>query len=44
MKRKHFVPLCKQAMKILKEIRQLTYEEGQDDGLILLAVMTRLSP
>ncbi|HIF6264625.1 TPA: tyrosine-type recombinase/integrase [Raoultella ornithinolytica] len=34
MKRKHFVPLCKQAMKILKEIRQLTYEEGQDDGLI----------
>jgi len=24
MKRKHFVPLCKQAMRILKEIRQLT--------------------
>ena len=44
MKRKHFVPLCKQAMKILKEIRQLTYEEGHDDGLILTGCYDSFKP
>lgn len=44
MKRKHFVPLCKQAMKILKEIRQLTYEEGQDDGLIFTGCYDTFKP
>lgn len=44
MKRQHFVPLCRQALKILKEIRQLTYEEGNDAGLILLDVMTHSNP
>ena len=44
MKRKHFVPLCKQAMKILKEIRQLTYEEGQDDGLIFTGCYDSFKP
>ncbi|MFO5338014.1 tyrosine-type recombinase/integrase, partial [Salmonella enterica subsp. enterica serovar 1,4,[5],12:i:-] len=34
MKRQHFVPLCRQALKILKEIRQLTYEEGNEAELI----------
>ncbi|HHS9832582.1 TPA: tyrosine-type recombinase/integrase [Klebsiella variicola subsp. variicola] len=44
MKRKHFVPLCKQAIKILKEIRQLTYEEGQDDGLIFTGCYDSFKP
>ncbi|POK86673.1 tyrosine-type recombinase/integrase [Klebsiella pneumoniae] len=44
MKRKHFVPLSKQAMKILKEIRQLTYEEGHDDGLILTGCYDSFKP
>ncbi|HHH2891983.1 TPA: tyrosine-type recombinase/integrase [Citrobacter freundii] len=44
MKRKHFIPLCKQAMKILKEIRQLTYEEGQDDGLIFTGCYDSFKP
>lgn len=44
MKRKHFVPLCKQAMKILKEIRQLTYEEGQDDRLIFTGCYDSFKP
>ncbi|ENH0843022.1 integrase arm-type DNA-binding domain-containing protein [Escherichia coli] len=44
MKRKHFVPLCKQAMKILKEIRQLTYEEGQVDGLIFTGCYDSFKP
>ncbi|MDV5429851.1 tyrosine-type recombinase/integrase [Klebsiella quasipneumoniae] len=44
MKRKHFVPLCKQAMKLLKEIRQLTYEEGQDDGLIFTGCYDSFKP
>ena len=44
MKRKHFVPLCKQAMRILKEIRQLTYEEGHDDGLIFTGCYDSFKP
>lgn len=44
MKRKHFVPLCQQAMKILKEIRQLTYEEGHDDGLIFTGCYDSFKP
>ncbi|AUV26816.1 MULTISPECIES: tyrosine-type recombinase/integrase [Enterobacteriaceae] len=44
MKRKHLVPLCKQAMKILKEIRQLTYEEGHDDGLIFTGCYDSFKP
>ncbi|MBD8164591.1 tyrosine-type recombinase/integrase [Erwinia persicina] len=44
MKRKHFAPLCKQAMRILKEIRQLTYEEGHDDGLIFTGCYDSFKP
>lgn len=44
MKRKHFVPLCKQAMRILKEIRHLTYEEGHDDGLIFTGCYDSFRP
>ena len=44
MKRKHFVPLCKQAMRILKEIRQLTYEEGHDDRLIFTGCYDSFKP
>ncbi|WP_122095637.1 integrase arm-type DNA-binding domain-containing protein [Rahnella sp. Larv3_ips] len=44
MKRKHFVPLCKQAMRILKEIRQLTYKEGHDDGLIFTGCYDSFKP
>lgn len=44
MKRKHFIPLCKQAMKILKEIRQLTYEEGHDDALIFTGCYDSFKP
>lgn len=44
MKRKHFVPLCKQAMKILKEIQQLTYEEGHDGGLIFTGCYDSFKP
>ncbi len=32
MKRKHFIPLCRQAIVLLEEIKQLTYEDGNDDG------------
>ena len=44
MKRKHFVPLCKQAMRILKEIRQLTYEEGHYYGLIFTGCYDSFKP
>lgn len=44
MKRKHFVPLCKQAIRILKEIRQLTYEEGHDDRLIFTGCYDSFKP
>lgn len=44
MKCKHFVPLCNQTMKILKEIRQLTYEEGHDDGLIFTGCYDSFKP
>ncbi|WP_421505020.1 tyrosine-type recombinase/integrase [Erwinia rhapontici] len=44
MRRKHFVPLCKQAMKILKEIQELTYEEGLDDGLIFTGCYDSFKP
>ncbi|EBD2438057.1 DUF4102 domain-containing protein [Salmonella enterica] len=44
MKRKHFVPLCKQAMRILKEIRQLTYEEGNNEGLIFTGCYDSFKP
>jgi len=43
-KRKHFVPLSKQAMWILKEIRQLTYEGGHDGGLILTGCYDSFKP
>lgn len=32
MKRKHFIPLCRQAMALLNEIKVLTYENGSEDG------------
>lgn len=44
MKRKHFVPLCNQAMRILKEIQQLTYEEGHNDGLIFTGCYDSFKP
>ena len=30
MKRKHFIPLCRQAIVLLEEIKQLTYEDGNE--------------
>ncbi|WP_445235756.1 tyrosine-type recombinase/integrase, partial [Escherichia coli] len=44
MKRQHFVPLCRQALKILKEIRQLTYEEGNEAGLIFTGCYDSFKP
>ncbi|MEQ9859205.1 integrase arm-type DNA-binding domain-containing protein [Pectobacterium versatile] len=34
MKRKHFVPLSRQAVEILKEVKQITYGEKAGDGFI----------
>ncbi|EKI2433264.1 site-specific integrase, partial [Salmonella enterica] len=44
MKRQHFVPLCRQALKILKEIRQLTYEEGNEAELIFTGCYDSFKP
>ncbi len=44
MKRKHFIPLCHQATGLLKEIKQLTYGEGNDDGFIFTGSYDSFKP
>lgn len=44
MKRKHFIPLCRQAIVLLNEIKQLTYEEGNDDGFIFTGSYDNFKP
>ena len=44
MKRQHIVPLCRQAIEILSEIKHLTYEDGNDDGLIFTGSYDSFKP
>lgn len=44
MKRKHFIPLCRQAIVLLNEIKQLTYEEGNEDGFIFTGSYDSFKP
>ena len=44
MKRQHIVPLCRQAIEILSEIKLLTYEDGNDDGLIFTGSYDSFKP
>lgn len=44
MKRKHFIPLCRQAIVLLKDIKQLTYEDGNDAGFIFTGSYDSLKP
>ncbi|MCA6960984.1 tyrosine-type recombinase/integrase [Pectobacterium odoriferum] len=44
MKRKHIIPLCRQALEILNEIRHLTYEDGNEDGLIFTGSYDSFKP
>lgn len=44
MRRKHFIPLCRQAMELLKEIKLLTYENGNDDGFIFTGSYDSFKP
>jgi len=44
MKRKHFIPLCRQANVLLAEIKQLTYEDGNDDGFIFTGSYDSFKP
>lgn len=44
MKRKHFIPLCRQAIVLLEEIKQLTYEDGNDDGFIFTGSYDSFKP
>ena len=44
MKRKYFIPLCRQAIVLLKEIKQLTYEDGNDDGFIFTGSYDSFKP
>ncbi|TCT88992.1 hypothetical protein EDC48_107179 [Gibbsiella quercinecans] len=41
MRRKHYVPLCSQALAILEELKDLTYDVNGDEGLSLRVVMMR---
>lgn len=44
MKRKHFIPLCRQAIMLLEDIKQLTYEDGNDDGFIFTGSYDSFKP
>ncbi|WP_300002489.1 integrase arm-type DNA-binding domain-containing protein [uncultured Cedecea sp.] len=44
MKRQHIVPLCRQAIEILSEIKHLTYEDGNEDGLIFTGSYDSFKP
>ncbi|GKV84829.1 integrase [Pectobacterium carotovorum subsp. carotovorum] len=44
MKRKHIIPLCRQAIEILNEIKRLTHEDGNDDGLIFTGSYDSFKP
>ncbi|MGF6101216.1 integrase [Enterobacter sp. A4] len=44
MKRKHFIPLCRQAIVLLKEIKQLTYEDDNDYGFIFTGSYDSFKP
>lgn len=44
MKRKHFIPLCRQAIALFKEIKQLTYEDGNDAGFIFTGSYDSFKP
>lgn len=44
MKRKHIIPLCRQAIEILSEIKLLTYEDGNDNGLIFTGSYDSFKP
>lgn len=44
MRRKHFIPLCRQAMELLNEIKVLTYENGNDDGFIFTGSYDSFKP
>ncbi|MDK1895521.1 integrase arm-type DNA-binding domain-containing protein [Klebsiella sp. K4-172] len=44
MKRQHIVPLCRQAIEILSEIKLLTYEDGNNNGFIFTGSYDSFKP
>ncbi|WP_233962258.1 tyrosine-type recombinase/integrase [Pectobacterium versatile] len=44
MRRKHYVPLCDQALAILEELKNLTYDVNGDDGFILTGCYDAMKP
>ncbi len=44
MRRKHYVPLCEQAVAILEELKDLTYDVNGDDGFILTGCYDAMKP
>ena len=44
MRRKHYVPLCRQAVAILKELKDLTYDISGDGGFIFTGCYDALKP
>ncbi|WP_323635244.1 tyrosine-type recombinase/integrase [Pectobacterium polaris] len=44
MRRKHYVPLCDQALAILEELKDLTYDVNGDDGFILTGCYDAMKP
>ena len=44
MRRKHYVPLCKQALAILEELKNLTYDVSGDNGFIFTGCYDALKP
>lgn len=44
MRRKHYVPLCNQALIILEEIKTLTYDVNSDNGFIFTGCYDAMKP
>ncbi|HDZ9833991.1 TPA: tyrosine-type recombinase/integrase [Yersinia enterocolitica] len=44
MRRKHFIPLCRQAMELLNEIKVLACENGNNDGFIFTGSYDSFKP
>ncbi|WP_174865944.1 tyrosine-type recombinase/integrase [Pectobacterium polaris] len=44
MRRKHYVPLCDQALAILEELKDLTYDVNGDGGFILTGCYDAMKP
>lgn len=44
MRRKHYVPLCHQALAILEELKDFTYDVNGDHGFILTGCCDAMKP